>query len=68
MLSPKMQRAIRVNDNQLVMLAERAHYDCTLTGHLHKRTADSTKWQLRWFVLYQVIIIPAYASVKSKLN
>lgn len=36
------------------MLSERAHYDHSLTGYLHKRAADSTKWQLRWFVLYQV--------------
>ncbi|KAL2719368.1 ras-specific guanine nucleotide-releasing factor 2-like isoform X1 [Vespula squamosa] len=42
-----------VNDSQLVMLSERAHYDHSLSGYLHKRTADSAKWQLRWFVLYQ---------------
>lgn len=54
MLSPKMQRTIRVNENQLVMLSERAHYDHSQAGYLHKRTADSTKWQLRWFILYQV--------------
>ncbi|GLV41336.1 Inositol phosphatase interacting protein [Carabus blaptoides fortunei] len=53
MLSPKMQRTIRVNENQLVMLSERAHFDHSLAGYLHKRTADSTKWQLRWFILYQ---------------
>ncbi|XP_024946979.1 ras-specific guanine nucleotide-releasing factor 2 isoform X3 [Cephus cinctus] len=53
MLSPKMQRTVRVNDSQLVMLSERAKYDHSLAGHLHKRTADSAKWQLRWFVLYQ---------------
>lgn len=46
--------AVRVNDAQLVMLSERAHYDHSLTGYLHKRAAESTKWQLRWFVLYQV--------------
>lgn len=54
MLSPKMQRTVRVNDAQLVMLSERAHFDNTQHGYLHKRTADSTKWQLRWFILYQV--------------
>ncbi|XP_025156495.1 ras-specific guanine nucleotide-releasing factor 2 isoform X2 [Harpegnathos saltator] len=53
MLSPKMQRTVRVNDAQLVMLSERAHYDHSLTGYLHKRATDSTKWQLRWFLLYQ---------------
>lgn len=46
--------AVRVNDSQLVMLSEKANYDHSLSGYLHKRTADSTKWQLRWFVLYQV--------------
>ncbi|XP_033228809.1 ras-specific guanine nucleotide-releasing factor 2-like [Belonocnema kinseyi] len=56
MLSPKMQRTVRVNDSQLVMLSERAHYDHSLSGYLHKRTADSAKWQLRWFVLYQNLL------------
>jgi len=51
-----MQRAVRVNDAQMVMLAERAHFDQSLSGYLHKRTADYTKWQLRWFVLYQVSV------------
>lgn len=56
MLSPKMQRTIRVNENQLIMLSERAHYDHSQAGYLHKRSADSSKWHLRWFVLYQVNI------------
>ncbi|XP_069694869.1 ras-specific guanine nucleotide-releasing factor 2-like [Periplaneta americana] len=56
MLSPKMQRTVRVNENQLLMLSERAHYDHSLAGYLHKRTADSTKWQPRWFVLYQNLL------------
>ena len=54
MLSPKMQRSIRVNDSQLVMLSERAQFDNSRAGYLYKRTADSNKWQNRWFVLYQV--------------
>ncbi|KAF5272850.1 hypothetical protein FQR65_LT00446 [Abscondita terminalis] len=53
MLSPKMQRTIRVNENQLIMLSERAQNDNSQSGYLHKRSADSSKWQLRWFVLYQ---------------
>ncbi|XP_044765264.1 ras-specific guanine nucleotide-releasing factor 2-like isoform X3 [Coccinella septempunctata] len=56
MLSPKMQRTIRVNDNQLIMLSERAHYDHSQAGYLHKRSADCSKWQLRWFVLYQNLL------------
>ncbi|XP_044728082.1 ras-specific guanine nucleotide-releasing factor 1-like [Chrysoperla carnea] len=56
MLSPKMQRTVRVNDSQLVMLSERATYDHSLAGYLHKRTSDNTKWQMRWFVLYQNLL------------
>ncbi|XP_076162376.1 ras-specific guanine nucleotide-releasing factor 1 isoform X2 [Ptiloglossa arizonensis] len=56
MLSPKMQRTVRVNDAQLVMISEKAHYDHSMTGYLHKRTADSSKWQLRWFILYQNLL------------
>lgn len=62
MLSPKMQRGVRVNDSQLVTLSERAHFDHSLSGYLHKKTADNTKWQLRWFVLYQVSDTPVLAA------
>ncbi|XP_031336878.1 ras-specific guanine nucleotide-releasing factor 2-like isoform X2 [Photinus pyralis] len=48
-----MQRTIRLNENQLIMLSERAQNDNSQSGYLHKRSADSSKWQLRWFVLYQ---------------
>ncbi|XP_076162377.1 ras-specific guanine nucleotide-releasing factor 1 isoform X3 [Ptiloglossa arizonensis] len=51
-----MQRTVRVNDAQLVMISEKAHYDHSMTGYLHKRTADSSKWQLRWFILYQNLL------------
>ncbi|XP_037292474.1 ras-specific guanine nucleotide-releasing factor 1 [Manduca sexta] len=53
MLSPKIQRSIRVNDGQLIALSERAQYDHSQAGYLHKRSSDNTKWQLRWFILYQ---------------
>ncbi|XP_060537024.1 ras-specific guanine nucleotide-releasing factor 2-like [Cylas formicarius] len=53
MLSPKMQRTIRLNENQLLMLSERANFDHSQAGYLHKKSGDSTKWQMRWFVLYQ---------------
>ncbi|KAK3920514.1 Ras-specific guanine nucleotide-releasing factor 1 [Frankliniella fusca] len=53
MLSPKMQRSVRVNDAQLVMLSDRAQVDNSLSGYLHKRAGDSGKWQQRWFILYQ---------------
>nr|CAI5835544.1 unnamed protein product [Callosobruchus analis] len=38
------------------MLSERAQFDHVQAGYLHKRSADSNKWQLRWFVLYQNIL------------
>lgn len=53
MFSPKMQRPIRINESQLLILAERARYDATIAGFLHKRTSDGSKWQMRWFILYQ---------------
>ncbi|CAH2049615.1 unnamed protein product, partial [Iphiclides podalirius] len=53
MLSPKIQRSVRVNDGQLIALSDRAQYDHSQAGYLHKRSSDNTKWQLRWFVLYQ---------------
>lgn len=54
MLSPKMQRCIRVVDNQLLMLSDRARTDSTLTGNLHKKASDGGRWKSRYFVLYQV--------------
>ncbi|KAJ6634992.1 Ras-specific guanine nucleotide-releasing factor 1, partial [Pseudolycoriella hygida] len=56
MLSPKMQRSVRVNDAQLLMLAERAQYDHSMHGLLQKRSTDNHKWQLRWFILYQNLL------------
>lgn len=54
MLSPKMQRCVRVVDNQLLMLSDRARTDSTLTGNLHKKASDGGRWKSRYFVLYQV--------------
>ncbi|XP_049871813.1 ras-specific guanine nucleotide-releasing factor 1-like [Pectinophora gossypiella] len=56
MLSPKINRSVRVNDGQLVALSDRAQYDHSQAGYLHKRSSDNTKWQLRWFVLYQNLL------------
>ncbi|XP_069164946.1 ras-specific guanine nucleotide-releasing factor 1-like [Procambarus clarkii] len=56
MLSPKMQRTIRINENQVLMLAEKARHDHNYSGYLYKRSSDSNKWQLRWFTLYQNLL------------
>jgi hypothetical protein len=58
MLSPKlhqrMQRTVRINDGQLLGIAEKARYDARKCGYLYKRCSDSSKWLSRWFRLYQV--------------
>ncbi|XP_045136637.1 ras-specific guanine nucleotide-releasing factor 2-like isoform X1 [Portunus trituberculatus] len=66
MLSPKMQRTIRINENQVLMLAEKARHDHNYSGYLYKRSSDSNKWQLRWFTLYQNLLFysEGEASVK----
>ena len=46
---------VRINDGQLLGLAEKARYDSRRAGYLHKRCSDSSKWLQRWFRLYQVI-------------
>ncbi|XP_054160727.1 ras-specific guanine nucleotide-releasing factor 1-like [Oppia nitens] len=51
-----MQRSLRMNDLQLLALSEKAHHDNGLRGYLFKRTSDNSKWQLRWFVLFQNIL------------
>ncbi|XP_022672231.1 ras-specific guanine nucleotide-releasing factor 2-like isoform X2 [Varroa destructor] len=51
-----MQRALRMNDSQLLCLAEKAMQDNCLRGFLQKRTSDQNRWQLRWFVLYQNLL------------
>lgn len=44
MLSPKMQRSIRVNEAQLLNLADRAQYDHSMVG--------KTAWIVRHFDSY----------------
>ncbi|XP_076333763.1 ras-specific guanine nucleotide-releasing factor 1-like isoform X2 [Tachypleus tridentatus] len=51
-----MQRSVRLNDSQLLTLAEKAQHDNGMRGYLYKRTADASKWQLRWFILYQNLL------------
>ena len=60
--SPKVQRmqlahyrTVRINEGQLLGLAEKARYDSRRAGYLYKRCSDSSKWLQRWFRLYQVM-------------
>ncbi|XP_045030323.1 ras-specific guanine nucleotide-releasing factor 1 isoform X1 [Daphnia magna] len=66
MFSPKMQRPVRVNEVQLHTLGERARYDATIAGALYKRTSDGSKWQLRWFTLYQNVLFYWEAESSSR--
>jgi hypothetical protein len=51
-----MQRNMRMNELQLLALSEKALNDNGLRGLLFKRTSDNSKWQLRWFVLFQNLL------------
>ena len=48
-------RTVRINEGQLLGLAEKARYDSRRAGYLYKRCSDSAKWLQRWFRLYQVM-------------
>ncbi|KAH1030106.1 hypothetical protein HUJ05_003230 [Dendroctonus ponderosae] len=56
LLSPKMQKSIKVNESQLLFLSERANGDSKILGSLWKKSTMSDKWQLRFFVLYQNLL------------
>ena len=51
-----MQKAIRLNESQLVYLAQKAKQENTMHGYLYKKSMDTGKWQLRWFALYQNLL------------
>ncbi|XP_013403416.1 ras-specific guanine nucleotide-releasing factor 1 [Lingula anatina] len=51
-----MQKAIRVNENQLLYLANKARIENSISGYLNKKSGESAKWQLRWFSLYQNLL------------
>ncbi|XP_070202561.1 ras-specific guanine nucleotide-releasing factor 2-like [Littorina saxatilis] len=52
-----MQKGIRFNDGQLLYLASKAKQENTISGYLYKKSSDLGKWQLRWFVLYQNLLM-----------
>ena len=51
-----MQKGIRVYECQLTHLAQKAKHENNLCGYLFKKSADTGKWQLRWFALYQNLL------------
>ncbi|XP_055956373.1 ras-specific guanine nucleotide-releasing factor 1 [Patella vulgata] len=56
MLPNTMQKGIRINDGQLLYLANKARQENTICGFLYKKSSDTGKWQLRYFVLYQNLL------------
>lgn len=51
-----MQKAIRLDDSQLLMLAGRAKTDFTIAGNLQKKSSDTGKWKQRWCALYENLL------------
>ena len=51
-----MQKAVRIEDAQLLHLANRAKTDHTIAGILQKKSSDAVKWKQRWFALYQNLL------------
>lgn len=47
---------MRMNEIQLLALAEKALNDNGIRGYLFKRTSENSKWQLRYFILFQNIL------------
>ena len=43
--------------HDMIIISMLRRYDCVLAGHLYKRCADSNKWLVRWFRLYQVLTL-----------
>jgi len=51
-----MQKAVRIHEAQVLYLASKARMENSLCGHLFKKSADTGKWQQRWFAVYQNLL------------
>lgn len=63
-----MQKGIRFNETQLQYLAAKSRRENTISGYLHKRSSDTGKWQLRYFVLYQNLLFHFESESAQKLS
>ncbi|RWS11512.1 ras guanine nucleotide releasing factor-like protein [Dinothrombium tinctorium] len=61
-----MQRSLRMNEIQLYALSEKSQHDIGHRGYLFKRTSDNSKWQLRWFVVFQNLLFYYENDTSSK--
>jgi len=39
-----------------MIIASKARRENTIAGYLHKKSSDTGKWQLRYFILYQNLL------------
>ena len=71
MLSPKMQRmqrSVRINDGQLIGLAEKAKYDSRMSGYLYKRySQDLSNYILLKYNIYIDIVAEYYCTHYSNI-
>lgn len=51
-----MQKGVRVDEGQLLLLGTRARTDHSIAGNLYKKSSDNVKWKQRWFTLYQNLL------------
>ncbi|XP_061172412.1 ras-specific guanine nucleotide-releasing factor 2-like isoform X4 [Saccostrea echinata] len=63
-----MQKGVRFNETQLQYLAAKSRRENTISGYLHKRSSDTGKWQLRYFVLYQNLLFHFESESAQKLS
>ncbi|CAH1796894.1 unnamed protein product [Owenia fusiformis] len=61
-----MQKAVRINETQLLYLAEKARQENSINGNLYKKSADTGKWQQRWFALYQNLLFYYDSNTSSR--
>ncbi|XP_033120543.1 ras-specific guanine nucleotide-releasing factor 1-like isoform X1 [Anneissia japonica] len=51
-----MQKAIRLDETQVLNLATKAKTDNSICGYLQKKSSDGQKWKIRWCALYQNLL------------
>ena len=61
-----MQRAVRLNEGQLLHLANKSRHENSISGNMHKRSADTGKWQQRWFTLFQNLLFYSDSGSSSR--
>jgi hypothetical protein len=58
------KHSIKISELPINTIALKARLENTECGYLWKRNANESKWQLKWFILYQNILL-YYENVNS---